>query len=537
LSLESQQRPSLYQKQATRSAGVLRRSVSNSRARMGVEPQLRCRVPAARGAAGVAAGDNDGNDLPPGSPLTPWGSMFAIWGRDERDEPEVGGRPDVVIHAVMTFADGAPSYEALLELVNSKLLCHKRFRRRIQVEERGDPLWIPCQVDAAEHIRSLRMAGPTGGSDQLGADTELMAHVQRDLSAPMPAGRPPWEVQRIEYTDAAGGALHWKIHHAIGDGISLASLLLGFVDGGMPEMPGDSARSTAAPVPRSLLARLAHTGARAAAFAYNTAVALSRATYLLFVPDLPSAVRAQGVLYRKWAKRRIALSPEMPLAEVKAIGRSLGAATVNDVVMTAVAGGLARYEKRHGCPPCGKRLTGSMVVNIRPMKGIQADIARSEAGEDAHWGNRIGPIFCPMAVFNPDGSDIDPRSRLLKMHSFLAPKKVSLEPLILAWVINTAGKLIGTDMSYWLTNRLGMATSIVVSNVPGPQEPISIGGKAVTDLFNTANGSPLGATFSFLSYNGSIRLALITPCAVVPEPAELVQDVMDSLTELREALL
>lgn len=33
----------------------------------------------------------------------------------------------------------------------------------------------------------------------------------------------------------------------------------------------------------------------------------------------------------------------MPLAEVKAIGRSLGAATVNDVVMTAVAGGLARY--------------------------------------------------------------------------------------------------------------------------------------------------------------------------------------------------
>lgn len=122
----------------------------------------------------------------------------------------------------------------------------------------------------------------------------------------------PRQVQRIEYTDAAGGALHWKIHHAIGDGISLASLLLGFVDGGMPEMPGDSARSTAAPVPRSLLARLAHTGARAAAFAYNTAVALSRATYLLFVPDLPSAVRAQGVLYRKWAKRRIALSPEVP---------------------------------------------------------------------------------------------------------------------------------------------------------------------------------------------------------------------------------
>lgn len=134
--------------------------------------------------------------------------MFAIWGRDERDEPEVGGRPDVVIHAVMTFADGAPSYEALLELVNSKLLCHKRwvavrwrssiaqasasmhlhdallemlqssvagdwcglavrpivfvfgvftramvrrFRRRIQVEERGDPLWIPCQVPLQPH--------------------------------------------------------------------------------------------------------------------------------------------------------------------------------------------------------------------------------------------------------------------------------------------------------------------------------------------------------------------------------------------------
>lgn len=73
---------------------------------------------------------------------------------------------------------------------------------------------------------------------------------------------------------------------------------------------------------------------------------------------------------------------------------------------------------------------------------MQADIARSEAGEDAHWGNRIGPIFCPMAVFNPDGSDIDPRSRLLKMHSFLAPKKVSLEPLILAWVRPRIGQAI-----------------------------------------------------------------------------------------------
>lgn len=47
------------------------------------------------------------------------------------------------------------------------------------------------------------------------------------------------QVQRIDYSDAPGGALHWKIHHSIGDGISLASLLLGCVDGGMPEMPGE----------------------------------------------------------------------------------------------------------------------------------------------------------------------------------------------------------------------------------------------------------------------------------------------------------
>jgi hypothetical protein len=43
----------------------------------------------------------------------------------------------------------------------------------------------------------------------------------------------------VSYSDGSpGGALHWKIHHAIGDGISLASLLLGCVDGGVPEVPG-----------------------------------------------------------------------------------------------------------------------------------------------------------------------------------------------------------------------------------------------------------------------------------------------------------
>jgi hypothetical protein len=46
-----------------------------------------------------------------------------------------------------------------------------------------------------------------------------------------------------------------------------------------------------------------------------------------------------------------------------------------------------------------------------------------------------------------------------------------------------------------------------------------------------------GATLSFLSYNGAIRLALVSPVAVIPEPEELVGDVLEGLAELRREML
>jgi len=485
-------------------------------------PGLRCRVQARAAAESASSGSTAGatewmsdgkSEQEPDSPLTPWGSVFAVWGLEETAEKGEEGNPDVVIHAVMTFEEAPPSHDSVLELVNNKLLCHKRFCKRIRVNERGQPVWVTCQVDAEKHVTAVEMAGPPKGGDQLAQGTELLAHVEQDMAHSMPDDRPPWQVYIVSYSDGSpGGALHWKIHHAIGDGISLASLLLGCVDGGVPEVPGESSSRAAAP--RSLPIRMLDRVTNACGLVCNTAVALARATWLLFVPDLPSAVRAQGVLYRKRAPRHIALSPQISLAEVKAIGRAAGAATVNDVVMSAVAAGLARYELRRGAPPGGQRLTASMVVNIRPIKGIKADIASSEAGADTHWGNRIGPIFTPMVLFGSGGAAIHPRKRLNKMHSFLAPKKNSMEPILLGQIIRLAGNLIGTGMAYRLINRLGRTTSIVVSNVPGPQEPLSIGGRVVSGMFNTANGSPLGARWGAGLLNSAHRTAMLIPLHV-----------------------
>lgn len=66
----------------------------------------------------------------------------------------------------------------------------------------------------------------------------LAAKMERPLSSPRPHLSLVAQVHLLSYSDGrGGGAMLWRIHHSIGDGISLASLLLSLADGGAPPLP------------------------------------------------------------------------------------------------------------------------------------------------------------------------------------------------------------------------------------------------------------------------------------------------------------
>jgi len=477
------------------------------------------------------------------------GSLFALWGTDEPDEPlqagglprgegvaerEAAGTAQPVIHAVMAFDHSIPSLEDIKAFLVNKLLCHKRFRKRIHLKGHyTHPTWATTKVDVAQHVRLVVLSPPADGSDILADGTELHNHVSQMLREELPYNRPPWEVHLISYKGRPGGALLWRIHHSIGDGISLASLLLSLADGGPAPLPGEGEKATLGGT--SLLSNSASMLSRLLEVAWNTVGSLLYTLYIFLVPDLPSAIRAEGALYRKKCRRKLAVSQEVPVSEVKAIGWKAGA-TVNDVLMAAMSYAIARYEFEERPSSCLERhrLSFLMVVNIRPIRGIQADIAASAAGRDTHWGNRVGPISGPLPLFDERGGLLSASERLKRMHRLLKSKKSSLEPVVLSLVVRSLSCILGPWAAMAVVDRLGYNGTTLLSNVPGPQEPVILAGHQITSICNVVNGTPQASQFSFLSYDGGLRLAMTTSEAVIPEPSRLTSLFLEGIDELRD---
>uniref|UniRef100_A0A061RGZ8 O-acyltransferase (Wsd1-like) family protein n=1 Tax=Tetraselmis sp. GSL018 TaxID=582737 RepID=A0A061RGZ8_9CHLO len=201
-----------------------------------------------------------------------------------------------------------------------------------------------------------------------------------------------------------------------------------------------------------------------------------------------------------------------------------------------MAAAIAEYEEQHRVRPQRRyRLTFFMPVNIRSIKGIQADIAASAAGGAGHWGNQIGPVLERLPLFDSRGGRIAAEDRLRAVRALLRPKKSSLGPILLSLVVRALCRAFGSYAAYRVLDRLGRSTTTLISNMPGPQEPVSVMGHQITGMCNVVNGTPQGAQFSILTYDSALRLACSASADVIPEPKKLMSLFVDNLRELGKA--
>ena len=72
--------------------------------------------------------------------------------------------------------------------------------------------------------------------------------------------------------------------------------------------------------------------------------------------------------------------------------------------------------------------------------------------------------------------------------------------------------------------------SLVVTNVPGPREPLHLGGRRIAGItaWPPQSGS-LGVGVSVISYAGGVVLGLMSDDQVVPDPDALLRDLSDGL--------
>ena len=107
---------------------------------------------------------------------------------------------------------------------------------------------------------------------------------------------------------------------------------------------------------------------------------------MALMPD-DSKTRLKG---KPGRTKRVAWCQPIPLNEVKAVGKALNA-SINDVLLSCVAGAIGEYLKSKGDDPTGQEIRAMVPVNLRPM-------------EQAYkLGNRFGlaPLVLPIGVDNP----------------------------------------------------------------------------------------------------------------------------------------
>jgi WS/DGAT/MGAT family acyltransferase len=406
--------------------------------------------------------------------------------------------------------------ERLLATIDRQFLRYPRFRDRPVVAS-GVTWWEEDpDFDLGRHVVSARLPGRAGKA-------ELQALVSRLASKPLDASRPLWQFHYLD-NFLGGSAVVMRIHHCYADGIALTRVLLSMTSTAprrAPARPATAARSrrsgdelgglppavsgalkTALKVSALMIEKgvaLWQDPAKAVALAnQGTALAAEVAKLALMQQDSPT--RFKGT---PGPVKRAAWAAPVALADVKAVGKALDA-SVNDVLLSCVAGALREYLRDRGDPVDGVMIRALVPVNLRPLD------------KAAELGNQFGLVFLdlPIGIENP----VD---RLHAVRANMNALKASWQPVLALGLLAAMGsgpKILQDQLLLALARN----ATAVMTNVPGPQMPLYLAGARIDSLLVwVPQSGDIGMGVSILSYDGQVQFGMITDRGLCPDPGRI----------------
>ena len=424
----------------------------------------------------------------------------------------------MMIVGVMVF-DRPVAIDRLRLTLEARLTARfRRFRQRVVQDAVGAWWEDDPAFDIGHHLVRRALPRPAGTAELQQLASELAAE-------PLAPDRPLWRFDFIERC-GGGSAMVARIHHCIADGIALVGVMLSMTDASADAAPPDApepltraesrARGAADPW-TALMAPM--TEASLAAFGLTTRFwngyfrlvsdpqklmklgnhTLGFAAELgkLLAMPADSPTRLKG---RTGSIKRVAWCEPIPLAEVKAVGKVLGC-SVNDVLLSAVAGALRNYLLSRGDSVDGVEIRAMVPVNLRAEK------------DSGKLGNRFGMVTLLLPLH-----EANPFVRLFEVRARMNAMKGSYQPpltLLLLGVAGVAPKMVQEKFLDMLANK----ASAVMTNVPGPQQPLYLaGGRIDQIMFWVPQSGDIGVGVSILSYNGAVQFGLITDHNFIPDP-------------------
>ena len=433
--------------------------------------------------------------------------------------------------------DGPVSVERIRATVRRRLLKIGRFRQRVVGLGTARPRWEEqSTIDLEQHVLEVRLPDP-------GDDEALSAEVSRLMSAPLDVRRPLWDF-RVLQNYQGGSVLFGRIHHAIGDGVGLMLVLLSLTDlapGGPatvepqpdaadeageedevganpfsdlfrhPERGLQAIRAHAEEIMPDTMRLLLHPGEALRRSRLLTALGSVPAFGRLIARPADPKTAFKGPL---GIPKLVAWSRRLDLAEIKQAGRALGG-TINDVLLTATAGGLRRYLASRGRLPEKLDIRAAMPVNLRPFDRL------------AELGNHFGLVFLSL----PLGIG-DPLARLAEIRRRSGALRSSAEPVVVYGILRALGR-VPLAIQRLVVGIFATKTTAVMTNVPGPRRTIYLAGRPVRDIFFwVPQSGRVGLGVSIFSYAGWVRLGVGTDSGLIPDPAAIVAGFEEELAEI-----
>lgn len=428
-------------------------------------------------------------------------------------------------------ARGLPMHVAALAILEGAPLCDAQGRlrldavqtwiqRRLQLAPRlrqvlhqaplgfGPPVWADdAGFDIANHVRTRAIAPPGDEAALLQACTDLN-------QAPLDRSRPLWELWVL--TGLADGKVGMliRLHHVVADGIAGVALF-GSMFALAPDAPSPAAAPwSPAPTP-SWWELLSDNLRRQRAALRGVLSRLGHPVHIL--RRLRSGAAQLGELLREGLAPRTSLNRPVgtrrrlllvraDLEAARQVAHAHGA-TVNDVVLAAVAGGAGELLRSRGELVPGRRLRVMVPVSMRG------------AGDPSASGNQVGLILVGLPVAEPD-----PARRLEQLAQATAARKrqPSFQP----------GARLTQHGVVWVMAHQRLV-NLFTSNVPGPAAPLYVAGARILELFQIGviQGN-VTISVGVLSYAGQLNFDILGDAAACPDLAVFATGLNGALQEL-----
>ncbi len=424
----------------------------------------------------------------------------------------------------VALLDSVPDWDRVRRRIDRTTCFIPRLRQRVVSPpfRIAPPRWMAeSTFDLDFHLRRTRLAGP-------GTMRALLDALQPIATSSFDRARPLWEFTLFEGLDGPDGeraAFAMKVHHSVTDGVGGMELLAHFVDltRDAPERPEHEVPAALAPENTRMFDvmrhSVAHSRRRAMGIAQRVPMSVvhgrrpARSRIRSGPPHRPCArhvrSRARSRPQRARCRRSCWVGVSAGGSRCSTFRSTTCSrvakatdASLNDVFVAAVIGGVRRYHERHGAAPIELRMT--LPINLRQ-------------DDDDAGGNRFAPARFPV----PTSID-DPRVRI-----------AAVGALVREWRAEPALQMTSTLAG--ILNRLPTATTtalfggmlkccdFVTSNIPGAPVPVYVGGARVERLY--AFAPPAGSAFNvaLISHCDTCCVGVVIDTEAVPDPDVLLR--------------